>query len=58
MPRVLPVFAGGVVLAAAAYFVSTALLAGATPLVTAAIVVVAFAVGAFATNQILDWLGR
>ncbi|HEX2559950.1 hypothetical protein [Phenylobacterium sp.] len=58
MPRVLPVFAGGSVLAVAAYFVSSQLLAGATVLVIAAIVVVCFGVGAFTTNLILDWLGR
>ena len=58
MGRLAAVTAGGTILAGAAYVISSDLLRGETALVVAALLVVFFAVGAFATNLILDWLRR
>jgi hypothetical protein len=58
MGRLAAVLAGGTALAGAAYIVSSDLLRGETRLLAAALLVVFFAVGAFVTNLILDWLRR
>lgn len=58
MGRLAAVFIGGSGLAAVTYVVASHQLAPAPPLLLAALVVVAFAVAAFATNLILDWLGK
>lgn len=57
MRRLAAALAGGGVLGAASYFLVGQVLAGATLPIQAAVAIVAFVLGAFLTNLILDWLG-